>query len=300
MVFRAELDQTKWTGLAVCIGIGLLDVLLFFTMLSRPVDWTKFVLLLLLLLSVPLLVHLIYRTWSLFSLEYWVDRNAVTVSWAGIQHSFPLYKINQIIQGDIQDIQAPKWQHWPANHIRTGQTLSMRKLRHYATQPLHECLLLDMEDTVVAISPAETEKFLEIIQERYEIGPAVDVSDVELPAARIQRAWWALSNLEPVGVILLTMGIVGALVLFGFLMVRFPSLPSDLVMRYNADGSPELIRAKTRLFLIPAIGLMAWFINGFWGGLLAIRNHLVGAYMLWGGAVIVQIVSFFALLTLMA
>ncbi len=300
MVFKAAPEQSRWTGLWICIGIILVDFILLMLMLSRPVDWSKFVLIALLLLSIPALVHLIYRVWSLFTLEYWVDRNAVTVSWAGIQQSYPLYKVQQILQGEVQDLGEPQWHHWPANHIRGSETLSLRTLKLYATRPLHECLLLDMGDTVVGISPEEPEHFLQIIQERYKIGPAVDVIEEEQPAARIQRGWRIIANLDTVGITLLVLGITGVLILFGVLMIRFPSLPSDLVMRYNADGTPELIRAKTQLFLIPAIGLMAWLVNGVGGGWLVVRNQLVGAYMLWGGTIIVQVVSFFALITLMS
>lgn len=300
MVFEAAPEEARWKGLWVCAGVLLIDLLLLVIMLNRPVDWSKFVLIVVLLLSIPVLVHLAYRTWTLFTLEYWVDRNAVTIAWAGIQQSYPLYKVKQIIQGEVKDIGAPEWYQWPADHMRTSQTLSMRKLRLYATRPLHECLLLDLEDTVVAISPAKTDEFLKIIQERYKIGPAIDVIASEQPAARIQRGWKIVRSLDKVGLALLVLGLAGVLILFGALMIRFPDLPSDLVMRYNADGTPELIRAKARLFLLPAIGLMAWLINGVWGGWLAIRNHLIGSYMLWGGTLIVQVVSFFALITLMS
>lgn len=299
MVFKAAPDQARWTGFWLCAGIVLVDLILLMIMMIRPVDWSKFILIVLLLLSIPALVHLIYRTWSLFTLEYWVDRNAVTISWAGIQQSYPLYKVKQILQGEVQDIGEPKWYHWPAEHMRGSETLSMRKLRLYATRPLHECLLIDMGETVVAVSPERTEQFLQIVQERYEIGPAIDVVEAEQPAARIQRGWKIVADLNAVGVTLLLLGATGVVILFGILMIRFPDLPSDLVMRYNTDGTPELIRAKARLFLIPAIGLMAWLINGIWGGVLVVRNQLIGAYMLWGGSIIVQVVSLFALLALM-
>lgn len=300
MVFKAAPDNTRWKGFGICVAIILVDLILFVVMLIRPVDWSKFILIVLLLLSIPLLGHLIYRTWSLFSLEYWVDRNAVTISWAGIRQSYPLYKVKQIIQGEVKDLSESQWHHWPARHLRSSETLSLRQLRLYATRPLHECLLLDMGDTIIAVSPERLEQFLQIIRERYEIGPAIDVVEDEQPAARIQRGWKFIAGLDVAALSLLLLGVVGVLVLFGVLMVRFPNLPSDLVMRYNADGTPELIRSKTRLFLLPAIGLMAWLINGIWGGFLAMRNQIIGAYMLWGGSIIVQVVSFFALVTLMS
>ncbi|MEZ4635502.1 MAG: hypothetical protein R2873_31625 [Caldilineaceae bacterium] len=42
--------------------VVLIDVLLFMWLGRRPTDWVSFVLLMGVLLSVPLLIHLIYRT----------------------------------------------------------------------------------------------------------------------------------------------------------------------------------------------------------------------------------------------
>ncbi|MEM7133755.1 MAG: PH domain-containing protein [Chloroflexota bacterium] len=299
MVFRAIPANSRWAGLFFCLAIGLFDLLLLLILLLRPIDWTKFVLSVLLLGTLPLLIHLIYRTWSLFSLEYWVDRNAVTISWAGIRQAIPLYRIERIIYGKVTDLGQPTLWHWPASHLRNGQTLSMKALRLYATRPLNECILLELEESVIALSPEEGERFIEIVQERYALGPAIDVSDVQRPDSLIQRGWHALAELDIVSVSLLFIGIVGVIILFGTLMIRFPNLPGDLVMRYNAEGLPEMIRNKAWLFLLPTIGLMSWMINGIWGGWMASRDQMVGAYMLWGGAVIVQAVSLLALIALM-
>ena len=77
-----------------------------------------------------------------------------------------------------------------------------------------------------------------------------------------------------------------------------PSLPDVMTVRYTADGLPEQIREKTTLFLLPVIGLLAWLINGVWGLIMSARNQQSGAYLLWGGAIIVQICSFLALVSL--
>jgi hypothetical protein len=62
---------------------------------------------------------------------------------------------------------------------------------------------------------------------------------------------------------------------------------------------PDVVREKTALFLLPAIGLMTWLINGVWGLWMAFQQQRTGAYMLWGGALIVQFCSYMALTSLM-
>lgn len=299
MVFKATPVPSRWAGLYLCLGIGFMDLIVLILMLARPIDWLKFTLGVLLLATLPLLVHLIYRTWSLFTLEYWVDRNAITISWAGVRQAIPLYRVQRIIQGNVNDLGKPGLQHWPASHIRSSQTLSMKQLQLFSTLPLNQCTLLELENAVIAISPEQAERFIEVVQERYSLGPAIDVSDARQPSSLIQHGWHYVAGLDFVSIVLLGIGISGVIILFGTLMIRFPNLPADLVMRYNADGLPELIRSKAWLFLLPAIGLMSWIINGLWGGWMAARNQLVGAYMLWGGAIIVQVVSLLALIELM-
>ncbi|MEZ4673761.1 MAG: hypothetical protein R2932_05885 [Caldilineaceae bacterium] len=94
---------------------------------------------------------------------------------------------------------------------------------------------------------------------------------------------------------LLTLGLLGVLVLFGVLMVQFPELPNPLPVRYTRDGLPELVRDKDVLFRLPVIGLLAWLINGLWGVFMVWRRQPVGAYLLWGGTIVVQALLLMAL-----
>ena len=78
-------------------------------------------------------------------------------------------------------------------------------------------------------------------------------------------------------------------------MLRFPDLPDVMAFHYNSDGLPDVVREKAFLFLLPAIGFLAWLTNGLWGIWMAVHDQRTGAYMLWGGAVIVQVCSLLAL-----
>lgn len=269
----------------------MIDLMLFVWMVRRPVDWMKFGLLVALLASVPLLVHFIYRTWSAFSLEYWIDRNAITIYWAGIRQVIPLTAIERVIQGQVQDMGKAGWQHWPAPYMRPGRTLGLLNLTLFATRPLPECLLIDTGDAVFAISPQKQEQFLEMMQERFHLGPARNL-DVE----QIRPFWWrTLAQVDVPGALLLFAGVVGVLALFGLVMTRFPDLPGNLAFSYHSDGSPNVVREKSALFLLPIIGLLSWLVNGIWGAWMAARDQQTGAYMLWGGTIVVQVFTFLAL-----
>lgn len=295
MTFRPWACSSRWEGVTVAFWIALVDMLFLIWMLRRPVDWVKFALVLLVALSVPLLLYVAWRTWAAFGMRYAIDRNALTVEIAAWRQTIPLQSIQRIIRGGLPALGPPHWTQWPAPFIGPSQALGLRKIQMYASRPLEECLLIDTGDTVFALSPRHPEAFLDALQARYRLGP---VANVTLARSR-PLAWDRIFGPDPLGPILLGAGMVGALLLFGILMVRFPDLPDVLAFHYNSEGLPDVVREKAALFLLPAIGLFAWMVNGVWGVLLAFRQERTGAYLLWSGALVVQFFSYMALTGLM-
>ena len=295
MVFRPWADRTRWEAVAVGFWIILIDLLLLIWMERRPIDWIKFALILLAVGTLPLLGYVLYRTWAAFSLAYWIDRNAITIEWATLRQVIPLQSVHRVIRGGLPAMHPPHWTQWPAPYVGQTQALGLAKVQILATRPLEECLLLDTGEIVFAVSPRREEEFLEALQARYRLGP---VTILEL--ARMRSSWWQqLFGQDMVGPGLLVAGLLGVLLLFGVLMIRFPNLPDALTFHYNSQGLPDVVREKTALFLLPAIGLLAWLINGAWGLWMAFHQQRTGAYMLWAGTIIVHICSYMALTSLM-
>lgn len=295
MIFKPIPDRTRWEGILAVGWIVLLNGLLLAWAMNRPTDWLKFTLALVVLFSLPVVGYVLYRTWAAFSLEYWVDRNALTIRWANVRHIVPISSIQRIIDGGVAEISRPRWYHWPAPGLRRGRAAELPNLVLCATRPLPACLLLDTGDAVYVVSPEWRARFIEQLQESYQLGPALSLTVAE------KRTAFARQGLGDhwVGFALLGIGMLGVLALFGLLMVQFPSLPNLLPFRYNMEGSPEAVRDKSALFIIPAIGLLTWLVNAFWGMWMMVRKQPTGAYMLWGGAIVVQVFSLLALNSLL-
>lgn len=310
MVFHASSGRERWEGIVVCAWIILIDILLLLWMVRRPIDWLKFLLMLLLVLSVPLFLRIAYRTWLVSTLEYWIDRNAVTIRWAGIQHVLPLPLLQQIYENDSQAPPNVNWLQWPAHYFheqnKRAIVIENKPLSMLASQPLSTCLLLDMGDVVYAVSPQDPQAFVDLVQKRYALGPAVDVRYERTPTLFIQRILNQIAYQDSIGIGLLSVGVIGLLFLFGLLMISYPSLPQEVVLRYAEEATQDgtvrtavLIRDKSSLFLLPSIGLISWVLNGLGGIWMILRGERIGAYLLWGGAIIVQVFSFFALVGLL-
>lgn len=291
MVFKPPPCRTRWEGLVVSFWVLLIDSLLITWVLQRATDWLRFVMILLVVLSVPILLHLLYRTWGIFNLEYWIDRNAVTIRWANRRQIIPLTTIQQIIQGGVHDVDKQRWMYWPAPYVRPAYAPDLSAVMLFATQPLADCLLIDTGEAVFALSPTAQTEFLNVLQERFRMGPAQALQRSQMRTSTAARLWGA----SQVGPVLLGIGLLGVLMLFGVLMVQFPDLPNPLPTRYTPDGLPEIVRDKEVLFRLPVIGFFAWLVNGSWGGWMMWRRQQVGAYLLWGGTIVVQVFLLFAL-----
>jgi hypothetical protein len=297
MVFKPSPDSVRWEGVAVCTWLAVAQLLTLNWVATRPTDTLRFVLIALLLASVPLQLHLLYRTWIAFSLEYWLDRNALTVVWADVRQTIPLAGLQGMTAEGLPDLHPRRLWHWPAWYVRTTQSPGVGEVSALATAPLPTCVVLQTGAQfggTVAVSPRSAPDFVSALHSHLRLGPVANVA----PDRRRWLDWQKVVSADRLGLMLLAAGFAGCVLLFGALMVRYPSLPDVMAVRYGPGGIPEQAREKGVLFLLPVIGLLAWLVNGVWGLLMAAREQKTGAYLLWTGALIVQAVSFVALAAL--
>jgi len=292
VTFKPLRSRQGWYGLLVGLALLAADGLLLSVVLGRPIDGPSFVLVLLILLSLPLLLYLAFRLWGCFNLRYLVDRNGVTIVWGPMRQEVALGQIERIVKGGTVQRRLAWWP-WPGLHAAVGGESDLGPYFSLATRPPAQQLLLVTPGKVYGISPAEPERFLEALQERNLLGPAHI-----LPAEpRWPSLWsWGFWR-DRLGQALLLSGVALVLALFGFLAFRFPSLPPEIPLHFDALGRPDRVGPRQGLFLLPLIGLLAWTINTAWGGLIYRRQRLA-AYLLWGGTIAVQIIAGLALASL--
>ena len=294
MVYAPPSDGTRWQGLAALCWLLLTDAILLAWLAFMPVGWSSFLLLLIFVATLPVLVHLTRRTWGAFNLEYWLDRNALRVRWAGTCQVIPLHCILRIIEGVDERAVRPSFLDWPSPYVRIVEGGQGRRLVRLASVPLDQCLLIETDDGIFAISPADPISFLEELQALNRLGLSRT-----LPPVREQPTnYYALATESAAGRWLLLAGLVGCLALFGYLMIRFPNLPESLVFHYNRQGVPDSIRPKNSLFLLPAVGLLTYLTNTLAGLWMKMQGQRSGAYLFWTGSLLVQALSLLALFSL--
>ena len=294
MVYEPPSDGSRWQGLAALCWLLLTDALLLAWLALKPIGWISFLLLLVFLVTLPVLVHLTMRTWGAFNLEYWLDRNALRVRWAGTCQVIPLHCIRRIIEGVDEMSLRPSPLDWPSPFVRIVEGGHGRRLVRLASVSLDQCLLIETDDGIFAISPADPVGFLEELQALNRLGLSRT-----LPLVREHPTnYYALATESPAGRWLLLAGLIGCLALFGYLMIRFPHLPEALVFHYNRQGVPDSIRPKNALFLLPVIGLLTYLTNTLAGLWMRMQGQPSGAYLFWTGSLLVQALSLLALFSL--
>ena len=280
-------------GLLALLGLDALIVWLVFT---RPVDGVSFVGGVVVLCSLPIIAYVGFRTIGLFTLEYWVDRDAVTVIWAFTRQIIPLTSIQHfVLNPDPGQASRPRWWHWPCSERSRRQHRLLGVINCYATAPLSQQVVMMTANEGFSVSPRDMKGFLDAVQTRYALGSARPLR----PELIRPPVWtWPLWR-DRVAMTLIGIGLVAVLVMFGILCFRFPSLSSDLPLHFNVNGVPDRIAPKANLFALPIIGLIAWLLNlgaGIW---IYRRVQRGGAYLLWAGSLVVQVIAGLALINLM-
>jgi hypothetical protein len=293
MVFKPPPFPARWEALVAAFWIVLIDLLLLVWAVRRPIDLLKFVLIFVLVASFALLARLLYRTWIAFTLEYWVDRNSLTLRWANVQAVIPLSTIRRVVVDEPLPRFNWLWQ-WPTPAVRTVATVEDIPLHLCANHVADDAIYIDTDDALYALTPADAPAFLATLQERFQMGEAAVV------ATSFNRRLW-VDRWQPadrLGTWLLGSGLFGVLLIFGVLMISFPDLADVLTVRYNSAGLPEEIREKSVLFRLPVISLLVWSANAVVGVFLMGNSHRTGAYMLWAGAIVVDIFMLLAVVSL--
>lgn len=296
MYFKPFPDNGRWQGIGLIATLVILDVFLAAELIGRPVDGVSYLLVLITLGSLVAIGYIGFRTLGAWTMEYWIDRDAVTLVWGLTRQVVPLPRIQRVQVGGnaVPPRLSMPW-HWPCPERRRYFADGLGIVNAYATRPLSEQVILVTDGESFSLSPSDPDRFLKAFQERYALGAA------RLVPVELQRPplWtWPLWR-DRAAMFLMIAGLLGVVVMFGLLCFRFPQLSSDLPLHFDVTGLPDRIAPKVDLFGLPMIGLVTWVFNTAMGVWLYRRVQRGAAYLLWGGALAVQTIAGLALVNLM-
>jgi len=223
--------------------------------------------------------------------QYALDRNLLTIRWGAVQQIIPMASIRKVLHGSeiAGQIRRFRGGRWPGHWVGQAEVKDVGPVLFYAAGGPDQQLVFVTPGLAYAITPADVTGFVEAFEQRQKMGPTQEVAQVSVRPEIFEWSLWSDR---------LAMGLVGAagiacLLLFGYTCWRFPDLTLRVALHFDAAGLPDRFGPRAQVFLLPVIGLMSLGVNSVLGLPLYLRDR-VGAYLLWGGAFVVQALAWVA------
>ena len=305
-----SMRMTKWEtnarqgiglGIGLMLAIILVNVGLIWLAVDRAsvdgtVDIGTFVIGLVVLISLMLLAFIGYGIYGLARSWYLLDRNALIIRWGSTEETIPSGQIERVLTGEEVEGRIRFFGgRWPGHCVGVGVVPGQGPASFYSTISPRYQIYVVTPSRVYGISPANRDEFLASLRQRWEMGPtqALEPSSKK-PAIATLSVWQ-----DRAGMILLAISLLPALVLTGLLTVRFDSLSASIPIHFDAVGNVDHFVPRGQIFIIPLIGFVTSLLNGFLG--IAIhRRERAASLLLWGGAILVQVLIWIAAAGIMA
>ena len=284
MSFRPNFTHDRvWASIAM-LALFALALFSALAILKRPLGPGVVILGALTLIFLGLGLLLIYRLWSLHTLDYWVQRDAIHIHWHGEEVIVPLPEIQDI--RSAQDIALrPNWLHWPLQWVRAD---AEQRILAYATQsPANSISIITSEETYF-ITPQNPDIFIAAWKERQDFGPARHLKPVIYLSS--WRQHWLLRDRLAQGLIF--GGLLLGFVLLAYVAWHYPQLPATIALHFDARGEPDLLSPRRSIFLIPGVSLLIGFLNAAIGFAFYDAQRFL-SYLLWSASLILQIAGLF-------
>ncbi len=284
-VFRSDRRVGIASGIALILLVLAVDGLMIWGMSELGISLPAFLLFLLLIGSFFVLALLGYWMYGLFSSSFNLDRNALVIRWGATTQVVPMGNVTGVLDGaQAKGIAHFRGALWPGLRVGYGEIDEIGPTLFFATGALQNQVILTTSALSYALSPADKDTFIETVRQRLSMGPTQAVEQASRQPTLLTLDFWQ----DRLGLALLIGAIVLLVALFGYLSFRYPSLAETQPLHFDANGEPDRWGTRLQLFTLPFIGLLALVANSGLGFLLY-RRERAAAYLLWSGAVGVQL-----------
>src|SRR5579859_2439396 len=287
MVFSPPRTTGLLLGLGVVLVLLGLDAGFVLVLRGNPLSLAGFLSLVLLLVSLPVIGVVGYRTYGLLRSRYVLSRNAIVVEWGSRRIVLPMGMLAEV---------RPRGLTWPGSVFGTGSVEGLGEVEFLAAVEKPGLVLLRHAESWLAISPADPAAFLAALAAAREAGPQEEVEpESVVPAVQSSPLLHDRLALGLIG-----LGAAGAVLLLGYLALISPQLPAQIALHFDASGLPDRFGPPAGLLILPAIAGFTWLVNTL-GSLWLHRNarERAAAYLLLVATLFVQTLVWVATLSLL-
>ena len=234
-----------------------------------------------------LAAYLGFKLYELLNLSYAVDRNAFVIRVGAARHIVPMAEVLRLVKGSaINWSKSGKVQRLPFGGwwVGSGSQAELGPIRFYATAPLAEQFVVVTARGSFGISPYDAELFEQTFNAQTDLKPSQKVTASTLVPPLLDSALWK----DRVALSLLILGLAINLLTFGISLGRYPAVPAQLVLHFNAAGIADRFGSTAQLFAPPVMALLLSIVNFIVGFIAFRRGEPMASYLVWGGNIAVQ------------
>ena len=270
-------------GLGLVVGIILL-----------PITLVSFILGAAALALLGLAGWLGFQLYGLTHITYAVDRNAFVIRFGPVRHIVPMESVVRLARGSglagITASRLPLSGWW----VGKGFQAEVGPIQFYATAPTETQYVLVTDRGSFGLSPYDAELFEQTFNAQLALGPTQNVVASSLSPLFLDEQLWS----DRTAKVLLILGLAINLLAFGISAARYPVVPSQIVLHFNAAGIADRFGSTSQIFAPPAIALLLLAVNLVIGLIAHRRGEPLAGYLVWGGNVVVQVAFLVAVITI--
>lgn len=233
-----------------------------------------------------------FWTWSLATLSYAIDRNALVIRFGPSQQVVPLGSIERLVAGEAAGVPRVRGLDWWGCHVGRARLERIGPVLFYsAHRTPAEVLYVVTPDGTYALSVADPDGFAREILRRQGLGPT---APLERHARHGVLAPLALWN-DPRARALAGLAIAAAALAWLQLALRYGAAPEAIALPWRAGAVEEAALAPRSALLEAPRAATAILAAALAAAALLHHRERVAGYLVLGAAIAVQAICFAAL-----
>ncbi len=278
------------------ITIVVIGALLGWLAATSPIGPASFLLWLLALGAVALGLLVLAYAVTFRSLSYHLDRNGLVIRAGGWEVTIPMEAIGGMYAMPKDGLTTGfRGVRLPGHNVGYERTLDGLTMVSVATSAPEDCVYVRAGSRVYAISPDDPDLFRRTYHLERALGPLRVLRHRLQPPALLRYLFWR----DRLGRSLTAVAVLAVLLLLAMAFWRYPHLPAQIPMHFDAQGLPDRLAPPGNVFYLPLVGMAVLLVNSVLGAWAYGRERVL-SYFLWGAAVLVQVVLILALRTITA
>jgi hypothetical protein len=229
----------------------------------------------------------VYWTYSLGTLRYTLDRNALTITWGDIRQLVPIAQIERLVPGREMENPHIAGVSWLGHHVGEGDVGGgIGKTLFYSTHRSPEDLLYVVTpQQSYAISVQDEVAFAEAVQAQQRAGSLVAVPQAPDRLYLAAQPFWEDRTAQ--GLTLAAFATFFAM--FAYVFQQYPGLPETISLSFPQLDGVTRVGDKDELLRIPATGIGILLLNIALGFIAHAWERMVG-YVLLLAAIAAQVI----------